>query len=156
MEYSDNGEGFRFSGTGEVEPGAYLIMVGNEEVYIKYVEVLGGALEDFVSPGDVVLGWKKLPLNMYVSRFRVDRAYGGPEEGGWWYDVMTVDSYEVFPPDRYGEGLASYQRWKKEDDLMWKEAKVLPDSVIYPGNLLVTLILFHLPVDHPVVKPRYN
>jgi hypothetical protein len=24
---------------------------------------------------------------IYVNAYRVSRAYGGPEEGGWWYDV---------------------------------------------------------------------
>jgi len=24
---------------------------------------------------------------LYVNAYRVSRAYGGPEEGGWWYDV---------------------------------------------------------------------
>jgi hypothetical protein len=23
---------------------------------------------------------------MYVSRYKITRHYGGPEEGGWWYD----------------------------------------------------------------------
>lgn len=31
---------------------------------------------------------------MYVNVYAVDRAYGGPEEGGWWYDVGEIlESY---------------------------------------------------------------
>lgn len=26
----------------------------------------------------------------YVAAIGMDRCYGGPEEGGWWYDVTTV------------------------------------------------------------------
>jgi len=32
----------------------------------------------------------------YVSVYEVQRAYGGPEEGGWWYDVYSlVDTVPV-------------------------------------------------------------
>lgn len=27
----------------------------------------------------------------YVSQYTVDRHYGGPEEGGWWYDWEDLD-----------------------------------------------------------------
>lgn len=27
---------------------------------------------------------------LYVNVYEVDRRYGGPEEGGWWYDVGVV------------------------------------------------------------------
>lgn len=27
-----------------------------------------------------------LPTHVIVSEYTVDRCYGGPEEGGWWYD----------------------------------------------------------------------
>lgn len=33
----------------------------------------------------------------YVSLYRYERAYGGPEEGGWWYDVRTLDGSLRFP-----------------------------------------------------------
>lgn len=26
-----------------------------------------------------------------VALYRIDRAYGGPEEGGWWYDTGDLD-----------------------------------------------------------------
>lgn len=34
---------------------------------------------------------------IYVAHFSVDRAYGGPEEGGWWYDRRVLEEmYRVF------------------------------------------------------------
>ena len=27
--------------------------------------------------------------NLWINVYRVERAYGGPEEGGWWYDQKT-------------------------------------------------------------------
>lgn len=36
--------------------------------------------EDYVKPGTEVL--------MYVNAYEVSRCYGGPEEGGWWYNHL--------------------------------------------------------------------
>lgn len=32
--------------------------------------------------------------HVYVSLYRVDRCYGGPEEGGWWYNHYSLESYQ--------------------------------------------------------------
>jgi hypothetical protein len=33
----------------------------------------------------------------YVAALGIDRCYGGPEEGGWWYDTTTIlKVYKVF------------------------------------------------------------
>lgn len=31
------------------------------------------------------------PTLYVVARYATDRAYGGPEEGGWWYDVGELE-----------------------------------------------------------------
>ena len=31
----------------------------------------------------------------YITIYLVDQEYGGPEEGGWWYDLATV--YGIIP-----------------------------------------------------------
>lgn len=41
--------------------------------------------------------------NRYANIYIHNRAYGGPEEGGWWYDTMTpfnpqTDDFETKPP----------------------------------------------------------
>ncbi len=33
---------------------------------------------------------------IYVSLYEVDRCYGGPEEGGWWYDAYHLLSTKKF------------------------------------------------------------
>lgn len=32
------------------------------------------------------------PVSCYLSIYVCERCYGGPEEGGWWYDVMKLES----------------------------------------------------------------
>lgn len=39
---------------------------------------------------------KKARGRMFVNVYEVDRCYGGPQEGGWYYDCGEVaDSYEL-------------------------------------------------------------
>lgn len=45
-------------------------------------------------------------ITWYVTRYRVTREFGGPEEGGWWYDWYEVDNLVpsiIVPRD---EGIA--------------------------------------------------
>lgn len=43
-----------------------------------FEELCGGELHE-VTPGQ--------RAELYLNAYRVTRAFGGPEEGGWWYDV---------------------------------------------------------------------
>jgi hypothetical protein len=42
-------------------------------------------------------GFKVIPDNqiVFINVYTIDRRYGGPEEGGWWYDWF--ECVEVFP-----------------------------------------------------------
>jgi hypothetical protein len=39
----------------------------------------------------------------FVSLYRKEQQYGGPEEGGWWYDVWTLDGSMRFPTRQAAE-----------------------------------------------------
>lgn len=41
-------------------------------------------------------GFKQADGGVYLSVYSVERCYGGPEEGGWWYDVRTLEGSEWF------------------------------------------------------------
>jgi hypothetical protein len=50
-------------------------------------------------------------INMYVSIYTVDRCYGGPEEGGWWYDWWELQSSSGFiHSKRKAESLREQKR----------------------------------------------
>ena len=42
----------------------------------------------------------------YVALVASHQAYGGPEEGGWWYDVQHVEGYRLFANRRDAEAMA--------------------------------------------------
>ena len=45
----------------------------------------------------------------HVTVYKIDRAYGGPEEGGWWYDYGTVLVDVTLKPQQYYEAVAVQQ-----------------------------------------------
>ena len=66
----------------------------------------------------VAKGWLYLTLRgapWYVNIYEVDRAYGGSEEGGWWYDTGT--------PCNSPYGKASFKCWTR------KQAEALRDRM---------------------------
>ena len=40
---------------------------------------------------------------VYCSLYSVENRYGGPEEGGWWYDDYTLIATEHFPTEELAE-----------------------------------------------------
>lgn len=45
----------------------------------------------------------------YVNLYIQDRAYGGPEEGGWWFDVGEFIRSHTFKFTSYEAARARYQ-----------------------------------------------
>jgi len=42
---------------------------------------------------------------LYLNEYLVDREYGGPEEGGWWYEVRTfVGCHSILPGEMFFSG----------------------------------------------------
>lgn len=46
----------------------------------------------------------------YVNVYRLDREFGGPEEGGWWYDTREVVRSNPATSEDAGEVLAELLR----------------------------------------------
>ena len=42
----------------------------------------------------------------FVNAYEVTQSYGGPEEGGWWYDVG--DTLASVPVEDYGDAVETY------------------------------------------------
>ena len=80
----------------------------------------------FDSKGDVVykhqriLCWHINGIDLYLNAYMVTQAYGGPEEGGWWYDCGEVIASE---PVRFtGPCTMHYREFFKEKcDILLKE-----------------------------------
>jgi len=78
----------------------------------------------------------------YVNLYAVTRHYGGPEEGGWWYDQgEPLKSTAV----RKGRGLRLARRW---NDYLNREGG--PNDGVDLGSVRCSgPILAAIPEDHP-------
>ena len=82
--------------------------------------------------------------------YEVDRIYGGPEEGGWWYDAGTLVKSKEFKSE--DEAKAKAKKWRKK----------FPDtgassSVIYRGGDYHVYVSTKEPVVYyPEVAPHYE
>ena len=71
---------------------------------------------------DMDLAYERYKLTnklVYVSLYETERAYGGPEEGGWWYDEYKLEGSKAFTDE---EEALDYRDWlrdkiKKEQSL---------------------------------------
>lgn len=88
------------------------------------------------------------PYRWFVNVYELDRAYGGPEEGGWWYDVGTLRA--SYPAATYDLGKLLQNRveniWKSEGNLY---------SVAYSGGVYGVSLEEHAGRDFPSRTPIY-
>ncbi len=61
--------------------------------------------------------WDVTP-HRYVNVYLHDRSYGGPEEGGWWYDTFSPEQSYVFDTEQEAEEFYSTKReeYEKENE----------------------------------------
>jgi len=79
----------------------------------------------------------------YINVYLADRAYGGPEEGGWYYDYgIPVESRRVKVPA--AGDLSPYSEYREELEFIesryWRLNQDRPEihSVISEGRYVVT------------------
>lgn len=73
---------------------------------------------DFQNPYSGPLITLHLPddFQLYVNAYRVTRHYGGPEEGGWWWDRRECVETMIATPRTADKIRADMEKkWKKED-----------------------------------------
>lgn len=91
-----------------------------------------------------------------VAIYEQDLLWGGPEEGGWWYDVYTLNRvYRVYRT--YEQAQAATRRLNALLDLMVNRHLRRPlTSVAYEGGHM-TAVWWEgtAPMVHPTTKPRY-
>lgn len=97
-----------------------------------------------------------------VAVFELDRRYGGPEEGGWWYDTGTlVRILRTASTAARADALAS----RANSLLAWQRANRPREWRMYPlgsmcydgGHYVADVYLTReLPTSFPAQRPRYE
>jgi hypothetical protein len=87
--------------------------------------------------------------------YRIDKAYGGPEEGGWWYDTGEL----VRPCRIFHNEETAYRYSQRMNKLLnWRQRKMRPvSSMAYTGDRMVCEVYDDkLPDHYPEYTPHYE
>src|SRR3546814_21082377 len=92
-------------------------------------------------------------MRYIIALYEIDRAYGGAEEGGWWYDTGELARLLALAPtaaraiqlaDRANRLLERLQRHRRR-----------VDSVLYDGGRYTAIVFeWTAPPAFPEVRPR--
>jgi hypothetical protein len=91
------------------------------------------------------------PAPWFINVYEMDRGYGGPEEGGWWYDIRTP--VISFPADSKRDAESQLDAIMEEYP---SEGDRPVSSVIYSGGAYDVRIENHPPVEEPQSIPHYE
>jgi hypothetical protein len=98
---------------------------------------------------------RKAAKRRILAVYLVDRAYGGHEEGGWYYDcgtlVRVVATY--FNAER---GYAARETLQDELDIAVNQGRRPISSVLSEGRYDAILAREHAAPHFPTHRPRYS
>ena len=94
-------------------------------------------------------------MRTILAFYEIDRQYGGPEEGGWWYDSGTFVRVLGFHLDENrANQLAA--RANRLLEVVQRRCRQV-DSVLYDGGRYRVIAFNGLPPAHfPTERPHYE
>lgn len=109
--------------------------------------------------GETKAEWEEQIPNWFsVAVFLIDDAYGGPEEGGWYYR-------HGHPVESAGPLLRTFKHWEdaiayrdrlqNAIDICWNYGRPKISSVLSEGEYRVIISADELPQAFPRVRPQY-
>ncbi|OAH45473.1 hypothetical protein AX777_17780 [Sphingobium yanoikuyae] len=94
-------------------------------------------------------------MRYIVAFYEIDRAYGGPEEGGWWYDTGVLDRPLALAPSSAAAMAIADRANRLLDRLQHHKRPV--SSVAYEGGRHRALTFSttappYVPVERPIYE----
>jgi len=110
---------------------------------------------------------KDMKYTYYVTCYHCDRAYGGGEEGGWWYDygVPMIPEYADIHTEPYTARVYTFPSEDKahsfRERMQFKLDHFInqhrrPISSVLSEGAIYAEVTSHLPKPYPERKPHYE
>lgn len=91
-----------------------------------------------------------MPRRMFVNVYERDRHFGGPEEGGWWWDSFEAKSTRRCASEKQA------RQWQAKIEASFTEPHYGVYSVLYAGGSFVCWVEEHPAKNQPEERPRYE
>lgn len=95
----------------------------------------------------------------YVHKYQIALQYGGPEEGGWWYEAGTPTGFVLGPlTDEEGAYDQAYDLNKLEQERRKREEQYDYTSVLakLSSHYSYTVSTDATPLSYPATRPHYE
>lgn len=96
------------------------------------------------------------PKILYVNAYSVSRNYGGPEEGGWWYDSGEPLASIPVKNDGAVETAIHEARTALQETLEWPKESRQGRFSINGGEDFEITVEEHFAKPYPEVTPHYE
>lgn len=94
-------------------------------------------------------------MRYVVALYEIDRAYGGAEEGGWWYDTGEFVRLLALAPTEERACRLAYRANRLLDRLQRHRRPV--SSIIYDGGRYTAIVYEgNAPLAFPECPPQYS
>ena len=98
---------------------------------------------------------------LVAAVYLVDRAYGGPEEGGWWYTygelVRVIRTFPASLEHHVDRPIGRWlERYQQRLDATLNRGRRPISSVRSTGRYYVELHDDAAPASYPLVRPHYE
>lgn len=138
-------------------PKGVVIGVIPNDSYERIVEGLvirwdNGKIENYLYEDENDYWIEDVTPKLYVNIYLSDRVYGGPEEGGWWYDCGSVE--QIILCETTDEALEKYEEMQGWADNENKDRRP-PSSMLSEGHYIVELSAWpgeHYPQSRPIIR----
>ena len=100
---------------------------------------------------------------IFVAVFELDRVYGGPEEGGWWFNTGDLMKVVKAWPERDEEKAYDYSRrfnrtlaFRRHEQRKIPYGRLPIQSVNYSGGHYQAEVWNDIPYSYPEHTPHYE
>lgn len=103
-----------------------------------------------------------VPKAVCVCIFEIDRAYGGPEEGGWYYDTgVPSEEFAIYTKFFAESEIEAIEAYVEEMRVLVErvnrvEQRRSPSSVLSNGDYLSVQVCEGFPKPYPETRPHYE
>ena len=93
-------------------------------------------------------------MRYIIALYEIDRAYGGNEEGGWYFDTGALDRILALAPTE-DKAIALAERANRLLERLQRHRRRV-DSVLYVGGRHTAIVYEWIaPAVFPEARPRY-